>query len=374
MSDDRLFEDPNQDLVIKPTPSEFFAYRGPGSREMLWGRRYISGFIVPNADFYIHSRSLPPRLDLAAWQLQVGGGGVASPRTFTYKQIRDLPSVSLIRTTACGANGRSFFPRLPPQDPAGAEWGPVWGPAWQLGAVGTAEWTGVRLADVLKLTGLTENARFLSAEGLDEIRYRFVVPMEKALADDTLVVYAMNGEPLPIDHGFPVRLLFSNWGANSNVKWVGSVTVSEKPIPPGEFQEKQGLMGPAYPDPAPLTVTPVNSALEMDWEALIPEGPYLARGRSWSGHGRIARVEVSFDSGGSWWEATLREPNQPGAWVRWDLRVEARPGFGHVMVRATDEAGNTQPTEVPWNWHGLGFNGVVRHPVTVVKRWQEPGL
>lgn len=364
MSGDRPSGELNQSWVVKPAPAEFFICHGPGSMEMRWGQLYAQGYLVPNERFYVHNRCHPPQVDIQTWRLQVSGSGVANSQSFAYADILGMPSVSIIRTMDCGANGRGFFPRLPPRDEG--QWQPIAGTQWQLGGVGTAEWTGVHLRDLLDIAGLAGDARDVLVQSLDSIQYSHVIPLDKALADDTLLVYAMNGETLPIDHGYPLRLFCSGWGGNSNVKWVGGVEVSNQPIPLPNSQLQQVLVGPDYPEAIPVTAQNVKSAFELDWDATLAAGPYLLRGRSWSGTGTIVRVEVSLDGARTWQPARLREPFLPLSWVRWDLDWEARPGYYELMARATDDHGNTQPLEVPWNQYGLLYGGVVSHPVTVI--------
>ncbi|MBM3460128.1 MAG: oxidoreductase, partial [Armatimonadetes bacterium] len=114
-----------------------------------------------------------------------------------------------------------------------------------------------------------------------------------------------------------------------------------------------------------LTEMPVKSALELAWDARLPAGRHRLRGRSWSGAGRIDRVEVSLDSGASWRRARLLEPNFPAAWVRWEVEWEARPGRHRLLARATDDRGRTQPDQAVGNPLGYFFDAVIPHPVRV---------
>jgi sulfane dehydrogenase subunit SoxC len=349
------------DLVVKPTPQEFFYDLG-SNKEMRWEVMYTRGYVVPNELFFVRDHSRSARLDAASWRLRVEGSGVSSPREFTYNEILALPSVSVMRFVECAGNGRSFF-----EAPYGKK---AQGGQWKLGAIGVAEWTGVPLREVLDRAGLKRTAQDVMPEGLDELKVRRPMPIAKALADDTLLVYAMNGQILPPDHGFPVRVLVPGWIGVANIKWVGRIEVSEQPLSSAWNTESYVLIGPGY-NPIPpakgpvLSLQNVKSAFELLWDAELPAGRRLLRGRSWSSHGKIAKVEVSLDREITWREARLREPNIAQAWVRWDLDWDARPGGYSLRARATDERGNKQPASVPWNDQGYLYGGVVGHPVTV---------
>jgi DMSO/TMAO reductase YedYZ molybdopterin-dependent catalytic subunit len=349
------------DLVVKPTPQEFFYDLG-SNKEMRWEVMYSRGYVVPNELFFVRDHSRSARLDAASWRLRVEGSGVSSPREFTYNEILALPSVSVMRFVECAGNGRSFF-----EAPYGKK---AQGGQWKLGAIGVAEWTGVPLREVLDRAGLKRTAQDVMPEGLDELKVRRPMPIAKALADDTLLVYAMNGQTLPPDHGFPVRVLVPGWIGVANIKWVGRIEVSEQPLSSAWNTESYVLIGPGY-NPTPpakgpvLTLQNVKSAFELPWDTELPAGRRLLRGRSWSSHGKIAKVEVSLDREITWREARLREPNIAQAWTRWDLDWDARPGGYSLRARAIDERGNKQPAIVPWNDQGYLYGGVVGHPVTV---------
>jgi sulfane dehydrogenase subunit SoxC len=349
------------DLVVKPTPPEFFYDLG-SNREMRWEVMYKRGYVVPNELFFVRNHSRTARLDLASWRLRVDGSGVSNPREFTYDEILAMPPVSVTRFVECAGNGRSFFETAYGKQAQGGQ--------WKLGAIGVAEWTGVPLREVLDRVGLRETARDVMPEGLDELKVRRPIPIAKALADDTLLVYAMNGQTLLPDHGFPLRVLVPGWIGVANIKWLGRIEVSDQPLSSIWNTESYVLIGPDYkPNPPAkgpeLTVQNVKSAFELPWNATLPAGRRLLRGRSWSGNGKITKVEVSPDRSNTWREARLREPNVPQAWVRWDLDWDAQPGSYNLRARAIDERGNRQLASVPWNDQGYLYGAVVGHPVTV---------
>jgi DMSO/TMAO reductase YedYZ molybdopterin-dependent catalytic subunit len=366
---------PNPNFVVQPTPSTHFTHRGNGSEEMNFGAVAEYGDIVPNDRLYIHNRAHPPLIDIATWRLEITGSALTRPRSLSYDEILALPPVTLRRTLDCGVNCRAFFPKVSPYK--SLTWLPIGWTQWHFGAVGTADWTGVRVKDVLDAAGVgrAANARFT---GLDSIRvesgrmpYSQVISMEKVLASDTILAYRMNGEELPVDHGYPVRALFSGWGGNTAVKWLGSIEVSAEPLPLSHFQENQTLVGPDYPEPSLLTVGPVRSALELAENATILPGDHTLHGRAWSGAGAIDRVDVCLERliaqdtwapvwDPPWREAKLLNRSEPMIWVRFEVTWEgAEPGHYRLMTRATDEEGRTQPRpeDMIWNEHGVGYNG-----------------
>ncbi|MBC6458971.1 molybdopterin-dependent oxidoreductase [Actinomadura sp. HBU206391] len=369
-------------LVVQPTPSMYFISRGSGSIEMKWGPVREYGDTVPSDRFYIHNRARSPRIDRRTWRLKLTGDAITRPRSFTYEDLLALPQVTLRRTLDCGANCAAFFPRLPPSGSDG-QWLPVGWTQWHFGAVGAAEWTGVRARDVLAAAG-ADRPVDVKFTGLDDIpypsgnvHYSQVIPADKVLKDDTLLVYRMNGSDLPADHGYPLRLLTSGWGANTAVKWLGEIEASTSRIPASGPQANQLLIGPDYPQPIRPTVGRVRSAFEIDEDAQgIEPGDITLHGRAWSGAGAIDRVDVAVEklvAPGRWvsevpWRAAkLLSTPEPLMWVRFEMPWPGvKAGQYRVMSRARDEAGNIQPRpeDVKWNQHSLGYNG--HAPLNVV--------
>lgn len=354
--------------IIKPIPPGYISH-SQGTLEMNWSAMYNKGYLVPNDWFYVHNRSKPPTFDPSAWRLQVEGDGISQPKQFTYDEIIGMPSVSVTSAIECAANGRIFFEEVYNKSFSGAR--------WRLGAIGVAEWTGVPISLLLERAGLKSTARDVLIEGADldsldakQFKYSYVVPIAKALLDNSILVYAMNGEALPPDHGSPCRVIFPGWAGNANVKWVERISVSTTPIYTEWIKKQAVLIGSNYPSEPSLegkliTYQNVKSSFELEWSATLRAGAYLLRGRSWSGKGKIVRVEVSLDGGKTWQLARLREPNLPFAWTRWDVDWDASKGEHLLQARATDNLGNTQPSSVPWNSSGLLYGGVVSHPVRV---------
>ena len=243
------------------------------------------------------------------------------------------------------------------------------GTQWRHGAIGVAEWTGVPFAALLDLARLKRDTPRdplnVLVEGLDSVKVNRPMSLDKALEEDTLLAYAMNGELLPADHGGPARAIVPGWVGINSVKWVGRIEARTQAIAVPTTTSTYVLDGPEHPGKTPLRLQTLKSALALPWGATLPAGPQRLRGFAWSPVARIARVEVSLDRGATWTAASLREPNIARAWVRWDFEWDARPGRHAVLTRATDERGNTQPASMPWNAQGYGYNVPVPHPVQI---------
>ncbi|MFI7345514.1 sulfite oxidase [Streptomyces sp. NPDC049936] len=358
--------------IVKPLPEELFTVRGTNA-ETRFAALAGSGYHTPNDRFFVRNHTSTPVLSAADWALTVHGDGLTRDRTvdFSLADLRRMPSVTHSAFVECAGNGRSLF--------TGQQGQTVSGTSWTLGAIGAARWRGVRLADVLRRAGLSRravdvmprglDADYVTADGADLGRVRRPLPLSKAL-DDVLLAYEMNGEPLPPDHGHPVRVLVPSWIGIASVKWVGDIEVSAEPLYSPWNTDFYRLFGDAYPDggTAPLTGQTVKSAWELDAGAKLAAGAtHRLTGRSWSGAGGVVRVDVSTDGGGTWHRARLHDAPRRDGWVRWSTRWRpATPGPYTLLARATDSAGRTQPDATVHNTQGYLFDAVVRHPVNAV--------
>lgn len=322
------------------------------------------GVITPNSLHYVRSHFAAPSLTLDSWRLQVDGA-VGRALTLDFAALSQLPSRTLTITMECAGNGRTSF--QPPAD----------GEPWQYGAVSTAEWTGVSLRDVLALVEPKSSAREVLIQGADSghvgavgktLTYERSMTVEQAQNPDVLLAYAMNGEALPVEHGFPVRLIVSGWYGMASVKWVRTIRVLEQPFS-GFYQVDRYIM--AHPERGETTKTPLT-AIEVRAQltshqdgAVIAAGSQMLRGLAWSGHAPISQVEVSVDGGASWTTASLVTPATPYAWRRWEYLWNATPGTYSVQVRGTDSSGRVQPLEADWNKLGYSNNGVTTATISV---------
>jgi DMSO/TMAO reductase YedYZ molybdopterin-dependent catalytic subunit len=357
--------------IVKPLPPEWFIDYG-WNAEMRWDSVSGLGYFTPNERFFVRNHTATPVIDARTWRLRLWGDGLggspsqANPVSLGYEELRRLPSVEIPALIECAGNGRSLF--------AGQQGTPATGTQWGLGAVGAARWRGVPLAEVLERAGMLPGAVDVMPWGLDSdyvtggVDYgpvRRPLPVAKALTD-AILAYEMNGEPLPPDNGFPVRLVVPGWAGVASVKWVGQLEVSRQPLYSYWNTASYIVEGPAYPARPPLTTQGVKSVFELAFGATLPNHPQVLIGRSWSGVAPIRRVEVSSDGGVSWCPARLQPPNLPYAWVRWEYPwLPPGPGRYALQARATDSQGRTQPTTVPFNTLGYLFSVVVTHPVTV---------
>ncbi|MEU7081603.1 MULTISPECIES: sulfite oxidase [Streptomyces] len=356
--------------VVKPLPPELFTVRGTNAETNFSALR-DTGLLTPADRFFVRNHTATPVVDATDWTLTVWGDGLAGgPVDFSYEALRALPAVSRTAFVECAGNGRSFFTSQQGQQ--------VGGTAWTLGAIGTARWRGVRLAEVLRRAGIGGHAVDVLPRGLDaEVvsdgtnlgRVRRPLPVAKAL-DDVLLAYEMNGEPLPPDHGAPVRLIVPSWVGIANIKWVGDIEVSAEPLLSPWNTGLYRLFGPGYPaeGSAPLARQTLKSAFELaPGASFAAHRRHLLTGRSWSGGAPVRSVEVSTDGGTRWRPARLRDESRPGSWVRWSTDwVPRETGPGVLLARATDRSGRSQPATTAYNTQGYLFDAVVRHPVTVV--------
>ncbi|MFJ8297440.1 sulfite oxidase [Streptomyces sp. NPDC094447] len=356
--------------IVKALPAAHFTVRGTNA-EARFDAFGDTGALTPVDRFFVRNHTTTPVLDAADWRLTLWGDGLhgRSPVHFTYGQLRDLPSVTRTALIECAGNGRSLY--------TSQQGEPVTGTAWTLGAVGAARWRGVRLADVLRRAGIARDAVDLQPRGLDDPyvsggvdygRVRRPLPVAKAF-DDVILAYEMNGEPLPYDHGHPVRLVVPSWVGIASVKWLGDIEVSTRPLSSPWSTDWYRLFGDAHPagGSAPITRQTLKSGYQLPFGATLEAGrPHRLTGRAWSALAPVRTVEVSTDGGARWRRAHLHDTPRRDGWVRWSAPWLPRAtGPATLLSRTTDAAGNTQPERAVHNTQGYLFNAVVRHPVTI---------
>ena len=361
--------------IVKDIPPSKFNYMEAlgFNAETKWENMAGRGYLTPNELFFVRQSAATPRLNERDWKLTVTGAGVTKPLELTYDQLLALPEVtSVIRYVECSGNGRIFFDEVLGELTfmEGEKGAKVSLPQWRLGAVGVAEWTGVPLGAILDRAGVKPSARDVVPEGLDQSKLRRPMSIAKAKEADTLLAFAMNGNPLPLDHGYPVRALVPGWIGNQSVKWVGNIEVSEEPVYVPQNTTLYVYIGPEY-KPEPPRKGPVvekqvmKTALEMAWPGKLKPVAQTIRGRAWGPEG-ISKVDYSVDDGQTWKPARiLAGPNEPRAWVRWSFEWEPAPGEHTIKTRATDLKGAVQPEKIPWNQQGMNYGAIVAHPVTV---------
>jgi sulfite oxidase len=319
----------------------------------------LDSFITSNDNFYVRSHlPVPPALEAAAWTLQIDGE-VNTPVTLSLSELQKMPSVTVTMTLECAGNGRAFF------DP------PVAGIQWGKGAVGTARWTGVRMAEVLKRAGIKPTGRFVTMNGADRplgTMPDFVrqIPVEKAMHADTIIALQMNGQPLPAVHGFPLRAIIPGWEGAYSIKWLNELRVIDRDFDgfwvatAYRYPTKRVAPGSAVDakDMAPLTGLVVKSLITRPVEgATIAPGKIEVNGFAWAGETDIARVDISLDHGATWQPARLVGEQAKYSWRQFAFSFEAtKPESYLIMSRATDANGRTQPMAPPWNPSGYLWN------------------
>ena len=299
------------------------------------------------------------------WHLEIGGR-VRNPLSLSCAEIRTLQEKTLRVTLECAGNGRAnVVPR----------WQTL---PWEYGGVSTAEWSGTPLRHLLQRAGLHADAvdiAFLGADrGFDatcEHQYGRSLPPASAMGDDILVAWAMNGMPLPPQHGFPLRLVVPGWYGMASVKWLKRIEVLGQPFEGYQqvgnyvYRQNRGEAG------VPVSTMRLKSLMVPpgipDWytrQRTVEAGTVEIVGRAWSG-GEVPVVRVAVGVDGTWNDAALDPPRGAYAWRGWHYRWIAMPGAHLLECRATDANGDSQPLEPPWDAAGFGNNAVHRISVTV---------
>jgi sulfane dehydrogenase subunit SoxC len=315
-------------------------------------------FTTSNEIFFTHTRSSMPVVDIRSWRLSIEGDGVSNPISLSYDDLLELPSATFTRYLESAGNGRIFYDLLLCKKAEGEQ--------WHFGAFGIAEWTGVQLSKILKIAGVKKEAVEVKPVGMDNSFNELSIPLAKAMEEDTLLAYNMNGLVLPVDHGFPLRTVVPGWIGAASAKWVNKITVSTRPIP-GSKNKKNFLIGPDYPSRPLITSQVMKSACCLPWPALLRAGHQRIIGYAWSPAGRITKVDISLDGGKTFQPAALTGPNIERAGTRWEFCFDAQPGNMTITPRAADDKGNAQYSISQQKWNKLGylFGAMVPHPVTI---------
>jgi sulfane dehydrogenase subunit SoxC len=325
--------------------------------------------ITPIGMHYVLIHFDVPDVDPAGFELVVDGR-VRTPAALTLADLHARPAVSMPVMMECAGSGRAHLAPRPVSAP------------WHDEAIGCAEWTGTPLRGVLEDAGPLDDAVELlftaSDRGVDqgvEQDYQRSLPIEEAMREDVLLAYAMNGQPLPASHGFPLRLIVPDWYGMASVKWLRSITAIAQP-----FEGVQQTLLYRYRRSEDDPGTPVTQKKPRALMAPpgIPEfltrsrhvraGRTLIEGRAWSGPDPVSRVQFSADGGRTWDDARLEAPNGKHGWSAWCYEWEpGGAGDYELCVRATDAAGNVQPLDTAdtWNQGGYAVNAVQRVAVRV---------
>lgn len=312
----------------------------------------FGALLTSAADRFVRTNFPIPQIDRDRHVVQVGGA-VTRPHVLTVGELSRLPRATATVTTECAGNHRTTLFPLPPGEP------------WGGGAVSTGQWSGVPLRAVLDSAGLLPEAVEILFTGADQgvagdrdgVHFARSLPLAKALEEDVLLAFELDGSPISLAHGGPLRLVVPGWYGMASVKWVTRIEALTSPFE-GYFQKERYVFREPGSEPSPVTVIRVKSIF-LESKIAAPLRPTVLHGLAWSGSGRIAKVEIAAAGGAPWRAARLVGPDLPRCWRSWE--ADWTPdGIGrHVLrCRATDEAGNVQPEAPRWNDLGYGANGV----------------
>ena len=326
--------------------------------------------VTPTERMFVRNNLLTPTIDINTHKLTIKGLVDRELTLSVFDLAKNIRSVTMQGMIECAGSGRSAFK----PNASGTPW-------LETGGMGCPAWGGVRLSDVLKAAGLKPGAAHVAGQGGDPgmvptaapvIRS---IPMKKAMDDSTLIAWAINGQPLPWIHGYPVRLVVPGWVGSASTKWLHTITVLDAPfkgtymdssyrvprvpIEPGQKMPPDSVSAEAWPIKSMITSPAPNARVR---------GPVTVRGRAWVGEGSVERVEISSDEGKTWQRAQL-SPSQslhPYAWRTFTFEHTPKgPGYVTFLARAWDSAGNAQPAISTWNPLGYFWNGWHRVGVVV---------
>jgi len=326
--------------------------------------------VTPSDRMFIRNNLLTPDIDAAGHKLAIKGL-VDKELTFSVDELkRSFRPVTIQAMLECAGSGRTGFQPTP----RGTPWSPT-------GGMGCPRWTGVRLSDVLRAAGVKANAVHVAGQGADFGAVPTLAPLirsiptAKALEENTLLAWDMNGAPLPKVHGYPLRLVVPGWAGSASIKWLHTLTVLDAPfkgtymddsyrmprhaVAPGDRMPPDAVSAEAWPVKSMIT-SPTAGARYRVGE------PVLVRGKAWVGEGSIERVEISLDEGSSWQPAQLDPRGDKYAWRGFrHLHRAQRPGYQTFLARAWDNKGNAQPLMATWNPLGYFWNSVHRVGVSI---------
>jgi DMSO/TMAO reductase YedYZ molybdopterin-dependent catalytic subunit len=333
--------------------------------------------ITPNKYMFIRNNGrIPEGIDASQWTLTLDGESVKTKKSYSLADLKSkFQHHTYQLTLECGGNGRSEF------NP------PAKGNQWTVGAVSCAEWTGVRLRDVLEDAGIKPDAVYIGYHAADthlsgdpnKEPISRGVPMNKALQDETLLAFAMNGKDIPLAHGHPLRLVCGGWPASASGKWINTISVRDK------VHDGEKMGGTSYRVPCE-TVAPGSEVAESNMciiesmpvkslitypksGALIKEGQKLnINGHAWAGELEVSKMEYSIDFGSTWHNCSLEKPANRLAWQHFKATVSfPKKGYYEVWARATDSNRKSQPMVLPgWNPKGYLNNACHRIAVKIV--------
>ncbi|MCB0738930.1 MAG: sulfite oxidase [Bacteroidetes bacterium] len=330
--------------------------------------------VTPTDVLFVRNNGNPPRnVDVDNWTLTIDGESVKAPKTYTLAELKSkFKHHTFQLTLECGGNGRAEF------NP------PAKGNQWSTGAISCAEWTGVKLKDVLNDVGLKSDAVYIGYHGADthlsgdaekEVISRGV-PINKALEDEALIAFQVNGEDIPEMNGYPLRLMFGGWPASTSGKWLTGIAVRNK-VHDGAKMEGQSYRVPKNPvepgtkvadeDMKIIEAMPVKSLITYPKSGAMVKGnqEFEVRGHAWAGDKMVNSVHISIDFGATWKKCQLTKAVNKNAWQHFNTKVSLpQDGYYEIWAKATDENGIQQPMVVP-GWNPKGYLNNACHRIAV---------
>ena len=330
--------------------------------------------VTPNKSIFVRNNGLIPEdINVDTWTLTIDGESVKQEKTYTLSELKSkFKHHTYQLTLECGGNGRSEF------DP------PAKGNQWTVGAVYCASWTGVRLRDVLEDVGIKDDAVYFGYHSADTHLSRDPTkepisrgaPMSKALQDETLLAFKMNGEEIPLVHGYPLRVIAGGWPASVSGKWLQRISIRNivhdgtkmtgtayrvpcKPVAPGEKVADE--------DMCIIESMPVKSLITYPKSgAVLSKNKKLSiRGHAWAGELEVAKMEYSIDFGATWHHCTIEKPANRLAWQHFSADISfPQEGYYEVWAKATDSNGVSQPMLLP-GWNPKGYLNNACHRIAV---------
>ena len=364
ISDDKIITGKHKDLIIL-NPKPWNAETPP---------HLLDEKITPANRLFVRNNGIvPDDVNINDWTLTIEGESVKKTKTYTLEELKSkFKHYTYQLTLECGGNGRKEFSP------------PAKGNQWDLGAVGCPEWTGVRLKDVLNDVGIRPDAVYIGYYGKDihltgdpdKVVISRGVPMKKAMEDEALIAWGINGEDLPIMNGYPLRLVFGGWPASTSGKWLSKIVVRNKvhdgakmggysyripknPVAPGTKVSEE--------DMKIIEEMPVKSLITYPKTGALIKGEkkFEVRGHAWVGDAWIRTVHISLDYGTTWKKCNLSEAVNKNAWQHFNIKISLpQKGYFEVWAKATDNNGNMQPMVVP-NWNPKGYLNNACHRIAV---------
>lgn len=330
--------------------------------------------VTPNSRMFIRNNGLvPENIDAANWVLAIEGESCARPTSFTIAELQQrFETVSLQLQLECGGNGRSEFV------PAAS------GNQWTTGAIGCPNFSGVRLRDVLNYCGVNEDAVYVGYYGADTHTsgdpardpISRGVPIDKAMERESLIAFQMNGEDIPLQNGYPLRMVCAGWPGSVSGKWLNRIVVRNR------VHDGEKMAAPSYTVPA-LPVAPGTRVPEEDMR-IIESMPVkslvtfprsgishnfrerlVVRGHAWAGDNQVSGVFISIDFGATWLPSAVQAGTNRLAWQNWQTWAQfPEPGYYEIWARAMDDRGRSQPMIVP-GWNPRGYLNNACHRIAV---------